>query len=303
VEQVFHLYLQSIRATYPDLRIESVHARQREGQFNDILVVNGEIIFRFPRYPAGIRSLAGEVLILRRLRGHVTLPIPDPIYTSQDGQTIGKIFMGYRMIPGEPLWRETLDDIDDDETLQRLAAQLAGFLAGLHALPAESVGADLPIYDRPDEWAKMYADIRRHLFPLMRSDARDRVRRHFEAFLNEPRLHTFKPALRHGDFGPSNILYDPNARMIGGIIDFSSAGLGDPAADIAAISCYGTSFFERVCGAYPQVEPMLERARFYRGTFALQEALHGFLNDDREAFESGIADYGPTRPRPEAARF
>ncbi len=291
MEQVFHLYLQSIRETYPDLRIESVHALQREGQFNDILVVNGEIIFRFPKYPAGTRSLAGEVIILRRLRDHVTLPIPDPIYTSQEEQTVGKVFMGYRMIPGEPLWRETLDAIDEDETLQRLAAQRAGFLAGLHALPAESVGADLPIYDEPDEWAKMYAGIRRHLFPLMRSDARDRVSRHFETFLSEPRVHTFKPALRHGDFGPSNILYDPGDRVIGGIIDFSSAGLGDPAADIAAVSCYGTSFFKRLCGAYPQAESVLERARFYRGTFALQEALHGFLNDDREAFESGMADY------------
>jgi aminoglycoside 2''-phosphotransferase len=117
------------------------------------------------------------------------------------------------------------------------------------------------------------------------------VRRHFEAFLNEPRVHTFKPALRHGDFGPSNILYDAGARVIGGIIDFSSAGLGDPAADIAAGSCYGASFFERLRGAYPQVESVLERARFYRGTFALQEALHGALNNDREAFESGIAGY------------
>jgi aminoglycoside 2''-phosphotransferase len=172
-----------------------------------------------------------------------------------------------------------------------LAIQLADFLRELHTIPSESIGADLAIYDRPDEWAKMYADIRRHLFPLIRPDARDWVRHHFEAFLNEPSLHTFRPTLRHGDFGPSNILYDPAARTISGIIDFGFAGLGDPAADIAAASCYATPFFERLCGAYPEAEPMLERARFYRGTFALQEALHGLLNDDRAAFRSGIADY------------
>jgi aminoglycoside 2''-phosphotransferase len=285
------IYLQSIRDTYPDLSIEPVHARRRDGQFNDILIVNGEIIFRFPRYPAGIKSLADEVLILSRLQGQVTLPIPNPIYTSQDGQPAGKVFMGYRMIPGEPLWRETLDAIDDDETRQRLATQLADFLRELHAIRPESIGAGLPNYDGLDEWAKMYADIRNHLFPLIRPDARDWVRDHFEAFLNEPNLHTFRPALRHGDFGPSNILYDPGARTISGIIDFGFAGLGDPAADIAAASCYATPFFERLCGSYPEAEPMLERARFYRGTFALQEALHGLLNDDRAAFRSGIADY------------
>lgn len=31
--------------------------------------------------------------------------------------------------------------------------------------------------------------------------------------------------------------------------------------------------------------------RFYRGTFALQEALYGIEHDDREAFERGIAGY------------
>ena len=125
----------------------------------------------------------------------------------------------------------------------------------------------------------------------MRPDARAWVRHHFEAFLNAPCLHAFRPALRHGDFGPSNILYDPGAQMITGIIDFGFAGLGDPAADIAAVSCYGAPFFERLYSAYPGTESMLERARFYQGTFALQEALHGFLDDDKEAFESGIAGY------------
>jgi aminoglycoside 2''-phosphotransferase len=31
--------------------------------------------------------------------------------------------------------------------------------------------------------------------------------------------------------------------------------------------------------------------QFYVGTFALQEALFGIENGDREAFQSGIADY------------
>jgi aminoglycoside 2''-phosphotransferase len=36
---------------------------------------------------------------------------------------------------------------------------------------------------------------------------------------------------------------------------------------------------------------LLERAHFYRGSFALQEALHGFLNNDKEAFTSGMEEY------------
>ncbi len=36
---------------------------------------------------------------------------------------------------------------------------------------------------------------------------------------------------------------------------------------------------------------MLSRARFYVGTFALQEALNGLEDGDQEAFENGIAQY------------
>jgi aminoglycoside 2''-phosphotransferase len=285
------IYLQSIRETYPDFRIEKVYFHHHDGQFNDILIINDEIIFRFPGYSGGVQTITNEVLILSRIQSYLTLPIPNPSYLSKDMQTVGKAFMGYQIIPGEPLWHETLESIDDNETLQRLATQLANFLGELHNIPTEMVGTHLPIYDRPDEWAKMYADIRNYLFPSMRPDACDWVRNHFEAFLNKPPLHTFKPSLRHGDFGTGNILYDSKTRMISGIIDFGFAGLGDPATDIAAVSCYGASFFERFCSSYPETEALLKRAQFYKGTFALQEALHGLLNDDKEAFESGIAEY------------
>lgn len=36
---------------------------------------------------------------------------------------------------------------------------------------------------------------------------------------------------------------------------------------------------------------IFERVKFYKSTFALHEALHGFENNDRQAFENGIKDY------------
>lgn len=113
----------------------------------------------------------------------------------------------------------------------------------------------------------------------------------FEPFLNEPRNFTYSPAFRHGDFGGSNILYDPKAQEITGVIDFSSAMLGDPAVDVAAISTSGNAFFQHVCNAYSGIDALLERAMFYKSTFALQEALYGLRDNDQEAFQSGIAEY------------
>jgi len=98
--------------------------------------------------------------------------------------------------------------------------------------------------------------------------------------------------LKHGDFGPSNILYDSVRQAVCGIIDFSGCTLGDPAYDFAGLlSGYGEGFVRGCAAGYPEVEALLPRARFYQGTFALEEALFGIENDDPQAFESGIDRY------------
>jgi aminoglycoside 2''-phosphotransferase len=285
------IYVESIHEAYPDFVIEKVHSQNQEGQFNDILVINDEFIFRFPRYSEGVAGLIAEIQLLKFIHGYVSLPIPNPVYSKIKAEVASKVFMGYRIIPGEPLWREKLAAITDNQTLQRLANQLASFLKELHNIPINSVTENLPVQDGPDEWAKMYADIQHNLYHFMRSDAQAWASDHFETYLNKPQLHKFKACLRHGDFGPSNILYDHEAQVISGIIDFGAIGLGDPAIDIAAASSYGELFFKRFYTAYPEIKSMQERAQFYKGTYALQEALHGFKNNDREAFESGIAEY------------
>jgi aminoglycoside 2''-phosphotransferase len=251
--------LQVIRRAYPDLPIHSVQPHNHEGQFNNLLIINDELVFRFPRYVDGVASILNETRILSRIQGRTSLPIPNPIYSSQGTQRVGEV--------------------------------LAGFLQELHAISLQTLGDDLPLQDGLSEWVNLYADIREHLFEWMRPQARDEVSFHFEDFLRDPALHSYQPALRHGDFGFGNILYDPQAMNISGVIDFGFVGLGDPAIDLASASVLGDKIYKKICQAYPNSHTMLDRARFYRGTYALQEALHGLLKDDQEAFESGIEQY------------
>lgn len=283
--------LQVIRQAYPELTIHSVQPHNQEGQFNNLLIINDELVFRFPRYPEGVASILNEIRILSRIQGCTSLPIPNPIYCSQETDRIGEVFMGYPCLPGETLWRPVMAQIEDERIFDRWGAQLAGFLTELHAVPTQIMGSDLPLQDGLAEWVNLYADIRKHLFEWMRPQARDEVCFHFEDFLKKPALHSYQPALRHGDFGFGNILYDPQSLNISGVIDFGFVGLGDPAIDLASASVLGERIFKKICQAYPNSQTMLERARFYRGTYALQEALHGLLKGDQEAFESGIEQY------------
>ena len=283
------IFLQSICAAHPDLGIASVEFNG-DGQNNDVLVVNDEFIFRFPKYMDALKRLRIETAILAGLQGHVSLPVPAPMFVNIEGRAVGEAFMGYRKLAGEPLWRETFRAIDDDETLERLASQLAVFLKELHSVPTESIGCELPVLDTRQACTGFYARIREKLFAYMRPDAREWTEHHFETFLNGKEK--FDLVLKHGDFGTSNILFDRGQRTICGVIDFGSSGLGDPAYDLAGLlSSYGEAFVRRCWKVYPEIEAFMDRVRFYQGTFALEEALFGIENGDQAAFESGIEKY------------
>jgi aminoglycoside 2''-phosphotransferase len=272
--------------------VTSVEFNDR-GQNSDVLVVDGDLIFRFPKYVHVLEQLQTEAAILQGARPYLSLNIPVPEFLNLDGQPVGKAFMGYRRIPGEPLWRDTFRAISTTERRHALAAQLGGFLRELHAIPVdEAIACDLPLSDTYEECADIYRRMRGKLFDHMRPDAREWATRHFEAFLDEPANFDYQPVLKHSDFGPSNILFDPERQGVTGIIDFGSAGLGDPAYDFAGLlSGYGEAFVQQCSRVYPAVTSFLDRTRFYQGTFALLEALFGIENDDPRAFKAGMARY------------
>lgn len=285
-------YVEAIHHTHADFAISSVKPIT-SGQNNDVIIVNDEFIFRFPKYKSGIERLKTEVAMLKGISKCITLPIPQITFENVTTNIVGQAFIGYRLIAGESFKRETLLSIHNEQNLENLAQQLARFLRELHTVSVETaIGQQLPVFDTYEEWSNIYSRIQEKCFPYMRLDARDWVRYHFETFLHDSTHFAYKPVLKHGDFGSSNILFSSDRQEISGIIDFGDAGLGDPAYDFAGIlSCYGADFLKMASTVYPEVESLWDRITFYQGTFALLEALFGLENQDKEAFESGIEDY------------
>ncbi len=90
----------------------------------------------------------------------------------------------------------------------------------------------------------------------------------------------------------SHVLFDSDRRQINGIIDFGTAGIGDPAGDLSvAISEYGESLVAEMAG-YEQMVDYLPRARFGAGTIELQWALAGL-----KGREPALAHLGGARDR------
>jgi aminoglycoside 2''-phosphotransferase len=290
-QRVIHSqHLQLIRWAHPDLEIASVLLQR--GQFNDVLVINGQYVFRFPRSVEAARAIAREIVILNAIQNRVSLPVPDPKLSYIDPETHVPLFTGYELIPGSPFRGGLLSNIQRNRQLNRLAHQLASFLKELHAIPISELDCDFPVGELYGGWADFYRRVRQQLFPHMRREARRDAATHFERYLNHPERYVFEPRLRHGDFGSGNILIHADHEDIAGVLDFGSAGPGDPAQDIGALLVnYGQPFVVRMARFYPEIRPMLQRAVFYMGTYALQEALDGLRDGDQEAFEAGIARY------------
>lgn len=289
-------YIVRLRAAYPALPIASA-TLVTGGQYNVVLRVNDDLIFRFPRFPEGLEKLRVEAAILDGIRLRVGLPVPDFTFRCFDPPQGGESFVGYRILPGEPLRHNTVATLDDDTTIH-VATQLGGFLRALHTVPYRgAIATTLPVAcgmaatSWREGWRGLYARIRAEVFPRVAADTRARITCRFLPFLDDDAHFAFAPALIHGDFGTGNVLFERGAGRISGIIDFGSAGLGDPACDLAALLTYGEPFAQKVLAAYPALRPALPRARFYRGTFAAQEALYGVEHGDPAAFARGIAPY------------
>lgn len=289
-ENEYVLYLQRV---YPELQIRSAYINEI-GQNNDVLIVNDNVVFRFPKYEKGIQKLRIETQLLEKIRPFITLQIPNLSYQRFQDEVPGKVFVGYEMIEGEPFWKNIFTGINDEKQLQKLACTLAVFLKELHEIPLSTFEGIMQ-YDGADMYSEinsLYSQLKDYVYPCMREEAKKEVSLSFETYLNEESHFNFTPSLVHGDFGMTNILYSATKRDISGVIDFGGASIGDPAYDLAGIlASYGEEFLQLFETNYPNLEAVKERMYFYKSTFALQEALFGVLNNDKKAFEAGIAQY------------
>ncbi len=276
-------FRECIEAACPELALERVELF-RAGQNNWLVLVNGAWLFRFPKFAEGVARLRREDAILRAARPRLPLATPDYVFRNLDDE-VGRAFVGYRKLPGEPLWPEVFAEIGDEGTIDRLAADIASFLQALHAIPPDAVAIPQEPSDSSTGWRELFGWMEQVVFPRLTAEARAWTTERFDAFLGEDEQFAFDNVLRHGDFGSSNTLYSAEERRVVGMIDFGHAGIGDPAIDFAGLCvCYGEAFLRRCARVYPLMDQCWERVRFYAEcAFLLEDALFCVEHELEEA--------------------
>ena len=278
-------HLAQIVVIRPDLQIDRVDFNQ-EGMINDVVTINGEYAFRFPKSDWARQTLAQESRLIDDIRDRVTIPLPELILH-------GDSFASYRWLRGSPLTREYLHSLDE-ELRRSVLRDFGSFLRILHGIPVSELGGvgQSEAARSRDDWISFYEQVQEVLFPLMFVHQRRSVESLFAPIVSGSLSTQFSPVLIHGDIAPYHILVDPETTKLTGVIDFGVSGLGDPAVDISLLLYnYGASMVDEIGLTYPLTPELLDRSRFWAGTLELQWALTGLRENDQSLMVAHIGSF------------
>lgn len=280
-----------IAGQFSDLRVACIEPFGL-GWDNAAYLVNGSLVFRFPRRRIAVRLIEREIALLPLIAPHLPAQIPAPRYIGSAGAGFPWPFAGYPRIPGV-----TACSLDlRDEERGALAQPLARFLRALHAIdPAALVAAGLP----PDEIGRLDHAKRMRLVHERAPSVAGSGVAGLADVLNW--LQTHPPGLPraaqlrvvHGDFYARHVLLDDASRLTG-VIDWGDLHWGDPALDIAIahlmLPAHAHAAFR---AAYGPIDARTWMAARFRALYhAVIEIDYGMKEND-----VGMRDIGATALR------
>lgn len=280
-------------AAIPGLDAVATRAPQRvttRFQISGVLDSGGRHwVVRCPLHPAAGAALEAEVALLAGLAPEVragTLPfaVPEPVGFAPLPE--GGRAMVYRQLRGRPL------DLQRLRPGPGLAADLGRSLAALHELPASVVAdAGLPSYEVEDYRKRCLAEVDEaartgHVPPS--------VLHRWERALEDVALWRFRPTPVHGDLAEEHVLVLGDE--VSGLLDLSSAHVGDPATDLAwLVASAPEDSLDAIVEAYALGRPetpdgyLLDRATLVSELALARWLLHGVRTGARHVVDDAVS--------------
>jgi len=232
------------------------------GWDNTAYLVDGELVFRFPRREIAVRLLETEIRVLPRLAPHLPLPIPVPEWAGEATERFPWPFAGYRMLPGRPAAYVDLSLMD----VRAAAVSLGEFLRALHSIPLDGLALPEDEHRRTDftirlpklgasvgalEDAGIIADGLPWLMP----------------FTGDFPAPSPRAVPVHGDLYEMHVLFDDHHRA-SGVIDWGDVHAGDPALDLSLVyRLFPPRFRAEFLSVYGGIDARTERMARLRATF------------------------------------
>ena len=204
---------------FPEWSGESLRRLPDSGTDNAIYRLGDDKGIRLPRIHWAVDQIDKELQWLGRLAPLLPSPVPVPLARGEAGRGYPFPWLVYPWLPGVSLNGATVSSWRD------VARQVGAFVVALGRAPVDGApaprrrGTPMAPYDREVQWAI------EHLGGLVDADRARRVWR--DALDAGP--WGGDPVWVHGDLLPGNVLVRHD--RLSGVIDWSGAGIGDPACD------------------------------------------------------------------------
>ncbi|HEU4558308.1 MAG TPA: phosphotransferase [Longimicrobium sp.] len=234
------------------------------GWDNTAYLVDGELVFRFPRRSIAVPLLEREVRVLPAIALRLPLPVPVPEWIGKPTETFPWPFAGYRRLLGRTA--DTVDLTPDER--RAMAAPLAAFLRALHDTPMDGLGLPGDEFSRTDFGQKFPLLVER-LAALEDAHLVDDARKWLRLFESgDFPAPPERPVLVHGDLAERHVLVD-GAHRVCGVIDWGDVHAGDPALDLTLLfTFFPASLRGDFLRAYGDVDARTLRTARLRAAFA-----------------------------------
>ncbi len=262
-------FVSRVRDTFPRLVFAKAEFNDY-GEDNVVLVLDREWIVRAPRTPEYLWRFAAELALLEALRPVSPVAVPSYEFVAPD-RGMG----AYRMIAGTELTPPVFALLEPQAQRSALIA-LGHFLSVLHGLPEETIRQPDGLIQRRwsgEQYAARYRGMRRPKIARVTPQA---MLQRFDAF--HAALETEEASvsrLVHDDLTEDHILVRVDGAL-GGIIDFSDAAIGDPAADFAWFWRLGEANLDLALAHYRWADPGLKtRSQWNYARFLINQIAYG----------------------------
>ncbi len=180
-------------------------------------------------------DMSREFRVLSALAA-TTVPVPATVHLCEDPEPLGAPFYVMEFVPGVVVRSRTQCEQDlGPEGTTAVVNRLVDVLAELHTVDPAAVG--LADFGRPEGYlTRQVTRWRKQLDASRSRDVTGIDELHDRLAASVPV--STRSALLHGDYRLDNVVVDPAARDIAGVLDWEMATLGDPLADVGLLMVY-----------------------------------------------------------------
>ncbi len=216
---------ETVLKNFPNLQIEQI-SKLGEGWMSRAYLINNKLVFRFPKGKSGADDTEKEIKVLPLLKKYITLSIPELIYVGT--QDNGYPFVGYKILPGEPMDEQLFDSLAA-ETNNILAIQIAEFINQIRSFHVDLLkGLKVREDDFYQEYLNLFKEVQHKAFPIVNKQIQNYLTFRFTSYLENKHHFFYTPKLLHSDLSLDHLLFDKNRQELTGIIDFGDMRIGDP---------------------------------------------------------------------------